>query len=127
MIMKVNISTEYEVDVSDFNPEWVDINGYAIDCAKQCFAQDMNDDVFSDDDFTYTLKGLWFDKPTQLKVEERTFPNDDLYCYGAIGFQDKIICMDNGHIHPTCAVGDYLTIVEKYDNWLNLSDEVLGN
>lgn len=55
MIIKVRVSTEYEIDVSDFDPAWVDIDGYAIDCAKMCMAEDLDSNCFSTEDFTYKI------------------------------------------------------------------------
>ena len=127
--MKVEFTTAYEVDVDHLDPKFVDIRGFAIDEARRM----LHDDIFfgetTDENFDAKIveEDLYFEHPTQLKIEERVDPCSDLVCYGAIGFQDKIICMDNGHVHPTSAVGDYLTIVETYHKWLNLSDETIGN
>ena len=126
--MKVEFTTAYEVDVDHLDPKFVDIRGFAIDEAKRM----LHDDIFfgeaTDENFDAKIvnEDLYFEKPTQLKIEERV-DEDNINTYGAIGFQDKIICMDNGFVHPTSAVGDYLTIVEVYHKWLNLSEETIGN
>ena len=57
MTIKVRVSTEYEIDVSDFDPKWVDIEGYAIDCAKQCVAGDLDCTCFRPEDFAYEIVG----------------------------------------------------------------------
>lgn len=127
--MKVEFTTSYEVDTDDLNPEFIDVRGFALDEAKRMLHYDIFFGETTGEDFDAKIVGedLYFEQPTQLKVEERVDPCDDLRIYGAIGFQDKIICMDNGFVHPTSAVGDYLTIVETYHKWLNLSEEVIGN
>ena len=127
--MKVKMFREVVVDVDHLDPKFVDVRGFACDVACEMATEEMREMELMGCDFQYVVVGedLYFDKPTQLKIEERVDPCSDLVCYGAIGFQDKIICMDNGHVHPTSAVGDYLTIVEVYHKWLNLSDEVIGN
>lgn len=126
--MKVKLSTEYEVDTEHLDPKYVYIKSFAIDEACRMLREDMCDNVLGIEDFTAEIVGedLYFEKPTQLQIEEQV-DEDNVNTYGAIGFQDRIICMDNGHVHPTSAVGDYLTIVEKYDKWLDLSEETIGN
>lgn len=121
--MKVRCYIDYEVETDHLNPEFVDVRGFAVDEALRMLSDEACPDLF---EAKIVGEDLYFEQPTQLHIEERVAPCDDPYYYGAIGFQDKIICMDNGHVHPTSAVGDYLTIIEKYDKWLNLSDETIG-
>lgn len=123
--MKVRCYIDYEIDTDHLDPKFVDVKGFAVDEALHMLSDEVCPDLFTAE--VIENEHLYFDKPTQLKVEEIVDTCNDLYYYGAIGFQDKIICMDNGHVHPTSAVGDYLTIIERYAEWLNLSDEVIGN
>ena len=126
--MKVEFTTSYEVDVDHLDPKSVKIEEFVYDEAYRMLHDDMTNFGLCAEDFDAKIVGehIYFEKPTQLHIEERVAPCDDLIYYGAVGFQDKIICMDNGHVHPTSTVGDYLTIVERYNKWLNLSDEVIG-
>ena len=123
--MKVRCYIDYEIDTDHLDPKFVDVKGFAVDEALRILSDEASPDLFTAE--IVENEHLYFEKPTQLKIEERVDPCSDLVYYGAIGFQDKIICMDNGHVHPTSAVGDCLTIVEVYHKWLNLSEETIGN
>ena len=121
--MKVRCYIDYEVETDHLDPKFVDVRGFAVDEALRMLSDEACPDLFN---AKIVGEDLFFEQPTQLQIEEQV-DEDNVNIYGAIGFQDKIICMDNGHVHPTSAVGDYLTIVEVYHKWLNLSEETIGN
>jgi hypothetical protein len=57
MVIKVRVSTEYEIDVSHLDPKWVDIEGFAIDMTKQCVSEDIDSNFLDANDLTYEIVG----------------------------------------------------------------------
>lgn len=53
--MKVKATWEFEVDVSDLDPKFVDVPGFAIDCAKRELGYLMEDGEISADDFDFVV------------------------------------------------------------------------
>lgn len=57
MIIKVRVSTEYEIDVSHLDPKFVDIEGFAVDMTKQCISEDIDTRILDANDLTYEIVG----------------------------------------------------------------------
>ena len=53
--MKVTATWEFEVDVSDLDPKFVDVPGFAIDLAKRELGYLLEDREISAEDFEYTV------------------------------------------------------------------------
>jgi hypothetical protein len=53
--MRVIVSLEYDVDVEDLDPVFVDIKGFAKDEAKRMFEDDLKNNAFEAEDFDYTV------------------------------------------------------------------------
>lgn len=56
--MKVLVTWEFEVDVSDLDPKFVDIPGLAKDLTKQELNLLLTSGELSADDFDYAVSGL---------------------------------------------------------------------
>ena len=53
--MRVIVSLEYDVDVEDLDPIFIDIEGFAKDEAKRMFEDDLKNNTFEAEDFDYTI------------------------------------------------------------------------
>lgn len=53
--MKVIVSWEFEVDVDDLDPKFVDIPGFAIDATKEEVGYLLEHSELTADDFDYTV------------------------------------------------------------------------
>jgi hypothetical protein len=63
--MRVIVSLEYDVDVEDLDPVFVDIEGFAKDEAKRMFEDDLKNNAFETEDFDYNIP-----------LKDRIFPQE---------------------------------------------------
>ena len=55
--MKVTVSWEFEVDISDFDPKFVDVPGLAVELTQQELDYLLTHGKLSVDDFNYEVSG----------------------------------------------------------------------
>jgi hypothetical protein len=63
--MRVIVSLEYDVDVEDLDPKFVDIEGFAKDEAKRMLEDDLKNNAFEAEDFDYNIP-----------LKDRIFPQE---------------------------------------------------
>lgn len=53
--LTVKATIEYEIDITDLDPKFIDVNGFAVDCAMQCLREDLDNSILTHADFDYLI------------------------------------------------------------------------